>query len=168
MSVKKSDLDYDTQSVSIIKSKKNAARKVPVSRFAWQIFGRLANIADKLNTDWLFFNEKTGKRLGDFKKSWRTALEKADIDDFHFHDLRHTFATDLLSLGAESFTIQTALGHSEIKTTQIYAHVTNDLLKSQLELLGQKQNPNLYKIADESKDSAQKKIITVIRSRRFC
>jgi len=80
-------------------------------------------------------NEKTKKRLGDFKRSWRTILEKAGIEDFRFHDLRHTFATELLEIGAGEFEIQTALGHSEIKTTHGYTHVKNENLRRNLEQL---------------------------------
>lgn len=142
--IKTSDLDSKNKAVSIIKSKKNPPRKVPVSTFAWEIFEKLAEQAEEAGTEWLFFNEKTKERLGDFRTTWRTALKNAGIEGFRFHDLRHTFATDLLELGAAAFTIQTALGHSEIKTTEIYTHVKDNLLRKQLEQLGEKQNPRHY------------------------
>lgn len=119
--------------VTIKKSKRSKARKVPVSLMAWDIISALAENSD----DFLFVN-RDGDQLGDSKDSWWAALDAAGIKDFHFHDLRHTFATDMLIVGARDFTVQAALGYANIKTTGIYTHVQNDYLRSALEMVSQK------------------------------
>ncbi len=64
---------------------------------------------------------------------FETACKNANIDDFHFHDLRHTFATHFLMRGGDIRALQEILGHSSITMTQKYTHVVNDHLKKQME-----------------------------------
>lgn len=63
-------------------------------------------------------------------------VEKAKINPkLNFHSLRHTFASWLVQKGVSIFEISKLLGHSEIKTTQIYAHLRNENLMNAVELL---------------------------------
>jgi site-specific recombinase XerD len=49
---------------------------------------------------------QAGSILGDIKKSWLTAVKKAGIINFHFHDLRHTFASQLVMSGVDLNTVR--------------------------------------------------------------
>jgi integrase len=52
------------------------------------------------------------------------ALDKSKIEDFHFHDIRHTFAGNLVMNGAELNDVRALLGHKDMKMTLRYAHLS--------------------------------------------
>jgi integrase len=58
-----------------------------------------------------------------FRRRWNRAVAKAELDNFRFHDLRHTFASWARMAGADLADICEALGHSNISVTQRYAHI---------------------------------------------
>ena len=62
--------------------------------------------------------------LTDVKKSFRTAMKKAEIEDFCFHDLRHTFASHLVMAGVPLLTVAELLGHKSIEMTKRYSHLS--------------------------------------------
>lgn len=58
------------------------------------------------------------------RTAWEAVLKKAGIKRFRFHDLRHHFASRLAQASVALFTICTLMGHSDIKTTLLYAHLS--------------------------------------------
>lgn len=61
-----------------------------------------------------------------FEKRWRAALTAAKVEDFRFHDLRHTFASWARQNGADIADVKEGLGHSDISMTMRYAHIKPD------------------------------------------
>jgi integrase len=70
---------------------------------------------------------------GVFGTAWRKALSNAEIHDFRFHDLRHTFATRMLRQTQNLKLVSQLLGHKDIATTSRYAHVLVDDMRAALD-----------------------------------
>lgn len=68
-----------------------------------------------------------------FKTEWRRTRARAGIEDYRFHDNRHTAATRLVRATGNLRHAQRLLGHTDIATTSRYAHVTNDDLRAGME-----------------------------------
>jgi integrase len=83
--------------------------------------------------DGLVFPGKDGARLTNITKSWAGVVKAAKLSKFNFHDLRHSFASKLVERGTDLNTVRELLGHSEIKTTLIYAHLGQGTLRAAVE-----------------------------------
>lgn len=83
----------------------------------------------------LIFPGRTGKALTNLQSSWEAVLKDAAIEDFRWHDLRHTFASKLVQRGVSLYVVQKLLGHGSITTTMRYAHLAPDQGRAAVELL---------------------------------
>lgn len=76
-----------------------------------------------------------GLPLSENREWWAAALEKVNIFNFHWHDLRHTLASRLVEDGANTKVVQEACGYASITMTPRYAHVSNKSLQEVMALL---------------------------------
>lgn len=73
---------------------------------------------------WVLPNPKTGKPYHSCRDAWVTARNKAGLPGLRMHDLRHTYASMMLDSGSDIVDVQHALGHTQLKTTAVYLHLT--------------------------------------------
>ena len=72
---------------------------------------------------WVFPGEEPNSHITSIKKSWKALLQKANIENFTWHDMRHDYASQLVMAGVDLNTVRELLGHSDIKMTLRYAHL---------------------------------------------
>jgi len=121
------DFDLERSTWRIPLCKAGNARHVPLSAGAVQILNSVPSIND---CPWPFANPKTAKPYVSVYYSWNTARKQAGLKDVRMHDLRHSFASFLVNAGRSLYEVQKLLGHTQIKTTQRYAHLSQDSLLS--------------------------------------
>jgi integrase len=77
----------------------------------------------------------TGHRI-ELKKDWRQLTKAAQISGLRVHDMRHSYASQLISGGASLALVGALLGHSNPVTTSRYAHLHHDPLRAATEKVG--------------------------------
>ena len=131
------DLDFNQGLIHLLVTKNGKQREVPMNE---QVRQALLSIRKHPKCPYVFV-KRNGEPLKDVRRGFTAALKGAGIKDFRFHDLRHTFASQLAMSGVDLNTIRELLGHSDLKTTLIYAHLSKDhklravkLLDTQIEM----------------------------------
>ena len=79
---------------------------------------------------WVFPNRRGDGHLGSIKNSWATICKAAQLTNLRSHDLRHAFATYLVSSGVSLFVVGKLLGHRQPQTTARYSHAELDPLRA--------------------------------------
>ena len=132
LTLKWSHVDLENRKVTVVNTKNNESRVIPINRTLYQ---ELLSLAQKSKKGAHVFSGRDGNPFKDVKKSFSSALKKAGIEDFRFHDLRHTFGSHLAMKGVNPRTIQQVMGHKEIKMTMRYSHLSPEYVQEAVEKL---------------------------------
>jgi integrase len=122
MNLRWNDLDQARNQITLHETKNGERRALPLTGYAKALILEHEKIR-RIDTD-LLFPSQTGKTPFDIKKSWNIALKAAEIDDFRFHDLRHSAASYLAMNGATLAEIAEVLGHKTLQMVKRYAHLS--------------------------------------------
>src|ERR687891_470717 len=129
------NVDFLRGVIHVVNTKTARDRIIPMSQRVREV---LIEQRETQKGDLVFASRRIAKRragegLVDVKKAFVAACIDAGIEDFHFHDLRHTFATRLGEAGCNATTIARLLGHSNIQMSMRYTHASDDSLRSAVE-----------------------------------
>lgn len=119
------DFNFEQQSWRIPISKSGKARYVPISDGVAYLLATVPRLDD---CPYVFANPKTLLPYVSIFGSWNTARKAVGLADVRIHDLRHSFASFLVNNGRSLYEVQRILGHTQIKTTQRYAHLSQESL----------------------------------------
>ena len=135
LSLQWSRVNLFRKTIIIQESKNGKPRTIPLNQIATDILMEKSKIRNIKND--LVFTNSVGKKIDNdnLRRVFEKALEKADIRNFHFHDLRHTFATRLAQRGIDIYKISKLLGHKDIRMTQRYAHHCPESLRDGVQIL---------------------------------
>lgn len=128
-----SAVDFGRNLITVVNPKNGRSRQIPLNE---QVRGvlRARKQADGLHT-FVFADTRSGRQIGSVKTAFLATLRRAGITGLRFHDLRHTFATRLVTQGVDLLTVKELLGHSSIAMTMRYAHPSERNLRRAVELL---------------------------------
>ena len=122
INLKWSDIDLDRQTAYVKTTKNGQPKVMPLTN---DVVTELSKFRDQ-ETEYIFNSELKPDRPMCFTKQWIKALKLAEIEDFRFHDLRHTTASYLAQNGASLLEIAEILGHKQIQVTKRYSHLCID------------------------------------------
>lgn len=135
LSLRWSDIDFDFCDSGLVRfyrtknAKERTDRLMPNTKEAllhWKKHQLLMRRKKKIDNNELdiVFSHINGLPIKCFNRAWWSSLRIAGIKDFHFHDLRHTFCSNLILSGAGLKEVKEMIGHKDISMTDRYSHLT--------------------------------------------
>jgi len=122
-------VNVSTSTIALYKTKSGKPRGVPINGEVYDALVGIEPVAAR-RRGYVFKGVRGKEQWGQIRTAWENAVERAGIKDFRFHDLRHTAASYLVMRGASPVDVKDILGHSDIKTTMKYAHLSPSHLRA--------------------------------------
>lgn len=148
------DLDRAVWTKPAATTKQRKLHRTPISGATVQLL-RMIRARVPEGCPWVFPGDANGKPVQEIKRFWHDVRKQAKLTDVRIHDLRHTFASLLVSGGMSLPMIGKLLGHTQVQTTQRYAHLFDDPLRVGLNQVGDMLRPKLKLVAGSTKDAAE-------------
>ena len=125
------DIDLKNQVIRLERTKNGERRTLYLRGEALRVVTALSQ--EKVVDSRSVFPSRDGKSYADIRDAWELALERAGIEDFRFHDLRHTAASNLAMNGVSPLVIAELLGHKQLTMVKRYAHLSNNYVAEAVE-----------------------------------
>lgn len=136
------DLDAAVWTKPAANTKQRRLHRTPLSGAVVQLL-RTIRLRVPEECPWVFPGNAPEKPVQEIKRFWDDVRTKADLSGVRVHDLRHTFASLLVSGGMSLPMIGRLLGHTQVQTTLRYAHLFDDPLRAGIDQIGDMLRPKL-------------------------
>jgi len=131
LNLKVSDISLKDRYILVRESKNGEIRHVPINSL---LMKTLKSVINNTDSEYLFVGP-TGDPVKSVKQGFWAALRRSGIPHLRFHDLRHSFGSNLSMAGVDIATIQELMGHKDISTTKRYLHPSPSHKKEAVERL---------------------------------
>jgi integrase len=140
--LKWSDVDVERGFITLLHPKGGKTITLPLNSMAIDVLKSI----ERKDSEYVFPG-KTGEKLTDFSSSWRRIKKLAKLPvEFRLHDLRHHYASVLVSGGIDIFTVSRLLSHKDVSTTKRYAHLSDAAMKTATDKAEELFNPKTAEI----------------------
>ena len=126
-------INVSTSTITLDQTQSGKPRGVPVNRSVYDALTALEPDAEQRAG--LLFRRSGTRAWGQIRTAFTTALDRAGIKGFRFHDLRHTAASHMVMRGASLKDVQEILGHADLKMTLRYSHLSPAHLRATVDRL---------------------------------
>jgi integrase len=142
------NVDLGRGVINVRQTKSGKDRYVPINQTMRELLERLPRASA-----YVFPSPKTGGRIVDVKTTFDAAKREAKIDNFRFHDLRHTAATRMADAGADAFTLASIFGWSDVRMALRYTHATDEARRRAVENLSKPGPPRDGSVTKEKRQA---------------
>ena len=132
------NVDLKSSRITLFRTKNGERRVVPLVGKAYDLIKNLYLKLEPENKDLLFPSPNNPKNSTCIRTAWCTAIKRAEIENFRFHDLRHSTASYLAMNGASLLEIADILGHKTLQMVKRYSHLSEDHKADVLERMNKK------------------------------
>jgi integrase len=131
------DIDFESQRITIHKTKNGEKRSLFMLPFIVDVIKRHGQIRN-IGTDLVFPAHHNLKQPFEYRTSWDHAKKMANLEDFRFHDLRHTAASYLAMSGSTLMELSTYLGHKTLNMVKRYSHISEQSTASAVQRMNER------------------------------
>ncbi|SNT06235.1 tyrosine-type recombinase/integrase [Antarctobacter heliothermus] len=150
------NLELGSWSKPAATTKQRKIHRIPISAEVAAIV-RQRQLLVPNGSPWLFPGDMPGQPVKEIRRFWINIQKDAKLPEVRIHDLRHTFASLLVSGGASLEMIGKLLGHSQMQTTQRYAHLMDSPLRAGVDAVASAFRPRPILVHDADAEPVARK-----------